>query len=372
MHEALPAILILAGLVGFYLAARSAHEVVGGRAPVFAYVLPLAVTVLLAAAWRKPDVALGTALSAALASLALVGGLSLLQRRPSGPAPASAGSWALLVPGALALVIVGLSGSFGPGRAGALLLLALFVLPALNLPALAGDLRSDTDSASDRHSPRPAPDAGSVAAGPGEGGLEAAGASVDAGRASSADSAGGSSGVGAVVAPVSRGRGLTQLALAAAVAGLGGWALIEGTGQLAERKAQATAGLLAAAVLGPATVMPLLGLATSRAADGHTYHALGLCVRFSAAAALVVAPLGALVYLAASSLAAGDPGVWLGGMPFPATLFRVEAVLLAVVGALLLPLASAHLTPRRRDGLLLVGLYTLYLLLSAWSNALAR
>lgn len=306
----LPLSLLAAAVLGFYLIAYTAAQVLGRRWAVIAYLLPLVGVVVVAAVLKRPEVALGAALSGAVASLGLVAGLSLMQRRTVQSAPASASSWSLLVPAAVVILLVGVSGHISGWQAGLLLILGVLSLMAQ---------KDDTEEAK-----------------------------PETWKPSEVE--------------------LLQLAAVVLLAGLAGWACAEAARLLALRHVQASAGLLAACVLGPATTMPLLGVATSLALEGKPYQALGLCVRFTLGAALVITPLAALVFMGVTYASSHDLSTFRSGIPFPLTLWRVESVLLIALGALLIPIAAGRVIPKRRDGFLLFGIFVIYLVLSMLSG----
>lgn len=316
----LSALMLAGALLGFYVVERvfrSAWRRSGGVT--WAAALPGLMVVAVAAATGRTDIALGVAVSSAVAAIGLAGGITLLQRRADGPAPYDAGSWGLLVPGSLVLMLVGLSGDLGPGRAIVLAVVGLLVLRAIPAPGHTGDPET-----------------------------------------------------GPPIGP--RWRRNVESLLALGVAGIAGWAGVEGTVILASTHPHASAGVLAACVLGPATVMPLLGLSASRAIDGDVYGGLSLCVRHATVSALLATALAGIVHSVASVLGE-DPATTtrpltegLPSMSFPATLWRVETVLLLAMGVLLLPVGTGRIVPKRRDGAVLLGIYVLYLMLSSLSG----
>jgi cation:H+ antiporter len=322
MSETLPAILLFAALVGFYIsfrAVRSAEWGLGGSVngwTSIACALPLAGVVAVASAMGRPEMALGAALSGAVASIGLVGGMVLMQRRPGSVPTEGIGTWPLLTPVALSILLVGLAGAITPMAVGALLLLGVFLLPTVRVPA------------------------------------------VEAAHSSEAST-------GETQPPVGRMQRGTFVGLGVVVALLAGWAAIEGASQLSLRNAHAPAGLLAACVLGPAAIMPFLGLAIARASDGHTYHALGLCVRLSIVCVLGLVPIAAAVHFGRNIIL--ESGGWV--MPFAASLWRVETVLLLAFAVLLVPVSTGRFVPTRRDGVLLLLLYVVYLVMSAIGGA---
>lgn len=331
MQDPLPPLFLFAALIGFYLAARAAR--ISPRLTTFASLLPLAGVVAVASAMGRPEMALGAALSASVASLGLVAGMALLQRRPLTPPPPECGSWTLLIPTALSVLLIGLAGSLTPVSIAALLLLAAVALPAMKVPPF----------------PTPTPTLPPPDSAPDSAPYSVASLATPA----------------PPIAPRSTPIDLATVILATLIALLAGWAAVQGASLLALRNTHAPAGLLAACVLGPASTMPFLGMVVARATDGHTYNALGLCIRFALTSVVTLLPLAALIHFARAYFLS-TPTLT---MPFPATLWRVETVLLLAFSVLLIPLATGRLTPKKRDGAVLLGLYVVYLILSALGGA---
>jgi hypothetical protein len=81
-------------------------------------------------------------------------------------------------------------------------------------------------------------------------------------------------------------------------------------------------------------------------------------------------PVGAPTTAPATQPAADDayadaPPVWTDGVPYPMAAWRLDTVILVVLGLVVLPVALGRWTLSRRDGLLLVIAYALYLTLTA-------
>lgn len=304
MPAYLPILMLAGALLLFYVSVRDVERAFGPAG----HLLPLLGVVVWAAASGHPDVALGASLSGAVAAMGLAGGLTLMQRPTleSPPLAVAAGSvaavtpatyttWALLVPSALAIFMVGMSGLVSWVAMGALAVLSAAILPAVLSPRLRGT-RAEKEG--------------------------------------------------------------VVIALSIPVAALAGWAAVQGVGMLADGPRHPPAALLAATVLGPASVLPLLSYSTTRARDGDGFAAMGSCVSFATGAALLLPAVAGLAYWIRTRAFA----------PFPITLWRVECVLLLVLGVLMVPLAARRFTPTRRDGGILLGLYVLYVLVSTVSG----
>lgn len=302
--------MLLGSLFGYYVLASHA----GVLAPVL-------IASLVAAAMDRADVAFGIALSASVACLGLAAPLAILQQRPPSTEAVpenerdSSGA-GLLVPAGLAVLLTGLAGGVGPVAAVLLLSMGCAILWVFR-PA--------------RHS--------------------------DQTRS-----------------------GRVAMFLSLGVGILAGWAALVGSERLASLHPQASTATIAACVIGPASVMPLLGRSTSLTSQGDVARALRLCTSGSLFASLFAFPLAALLLLVRRALSplvqrppdyAGLADLLATGIPFPATLWKVEAVLLSILSALLLTLSSGsdRRVPRPREGLLLLTIYLAYLLLSAVSGS---
>ncbi len=299
-------------------------------------VAPLGGVVSVAAFTGRTDVALGAALSGAVAAIGLAGGLSLIQGRGQGARAGAQMAWALLVPAALAVFMVGMSGEVTVSALAALAVLGAAILPAI---VLGGGLVGSGVPLEVRVAAR----GESVVRGE----IAVAGeVSVARGEVSRVEVTGGES------------ARWMYLGLGVLVALLAGWAAVEAVSMLSVAGHRPPAELLAATVLGPAAVMPLISHVTGVAREGDPMGALGTCVGFSAASCLGLPALAGGIGLARTGV----------GIPFPVTLWRVECVLLLVLSVLMVPLAAGRFVPRRRDGGVLLGLYLLYLVISALSG----
>ncbi len=117
-------------------------------------------------------------------------------------------------------------------------------------------------------------------------------------------------------------------------------------------------------LFGPLVALPLVGVATRYAADGRDDAVLAGTALGASACATLVLPLIALGGLAGVMWATGlDPLAW--KVQFPLRAWRLDAVLLAIVGLLLLPAAAGRWRLGRAEGVGLILLYAAHLATTA-------
>ena len=150
---------------------------------------------------------------------------------------------------------------------------------------------------------------------------------------------------------------LAQLVLAALLAaGAAGLAGV-GVEPLDVRAGRDLSATSATVIIAPMVALPLIGVVTSLAASGRRATATAGLSLAAAATVGVVLPLTAL----AAALVNG------GEIVMPFRLWRVDAVVLAVVGLLLLPAAARRWRPGGWEGLGLILLYVAYLVVTVAS-----
>jgi hypothetical protein len=165
-----------------------------------------------------------------------------------------------------------------------------------------------------------------------------------------------------------------QFILAFALGGVGAWLAFKATTVTDQRTRVASGGLIALAVLSPLLTLPIIGTTASIAHHGRAGAAL------SAIAAMVLLNLMLLLpmvifahYVRQLTLA------WLAGsrtaealqdhltpMAFPLAVWRVDTVLLLVLGLMLIPVSLGRWSLRKSEGLLLAMVYATYLIISTW------
>lgn len=173
----------------------------------------------------------------------------------------------------------------------------------------------------------------------------------------------------------------TQLLLAIALAAAGGWLAYRATTFADDRTRVATSGLVAAAVVSPLLVLPMLGTGAIAAHHGRFASAtagvvgvvlLNLCallplVILTHYARQVVVEWGQFQPAVATTAPAAEveeAAYQFRAVPFPLAVWRVDTVLLIVFGMLLIPVSLGRLTLRKPEGLAMAVIYAVYLVIS--------
>ncbi len=179
-----------------------------------------------------------------------------------------------------------------------------------------------------------------------------------------------------------------QLTLALALALVGAACAVFGAARMSEETGIMSTGLIASAALGPLLVLPMIGSSSLLATQGHAQTAiaasivivlLNLCLllplvvagwhareRYVAMTAQpLIAPAAATKpSVTAEDTSSSDP-LPVDDMPrvlsFPIAVWRIDTVLLILLGLLLLPVSLNLWEMRRLDGLLLIIIYGCYL-----------
>jgi Ca2+/Na+ antiporter len=166
-----------------------------------------------------------------------------------------------------------------------------------------------------------------------------------------------------------------QLALAFALACVGGWAAVRGTG-LAEQGTRVLTGVvLVGTVVGPLLTLPVLGGTAQLAERGHAGSALATLVAIVLINLCAVLPV---IVLAHYALTAFSPAVVaaatqpvelqqadLRAVPFPLISWRVDCVIVVVLGFALIPLSLGRWAISRIEAGVLVFAYAFYLAMVA-------
>jgi Ca2+/Na+ antiporter len=326
--------------VALYAASRTAADALarrdrGGAGGLRAvgHWLPIAVTALVAAQLRRPEIAVALAFSTSVAALSFVLGV-LTYIAPMGPAPVSRRAWPFVLPAALLALVAGFSGQFT-------------WVHALAMSVLGGAIYSAWREA--------------VARGQAEAVVAAvAAADAPAGHVRPAWVTG------------------AELVLATALALLGGWAAVTLASRAAATVPLVTTRLVTVGVLAPLLSLPMLRASPPDRAPAHTSSMastlvalalLNLCgllplltviwhLHGGAANATTVADAG-LSHMVLSMTANAPP------MPFPLATWRIDAVVLTVLGLAMVPVALGRWELGRWEAVGLVAGYALYLAISA-------
>jgi len=184
------------------------------------------------------------------------------------------------------------------------------------------------------------------------------------------------------VAPLPNAWRLVQFLLAVALSAAGGWLAYRATTVADDRTRVATGGLIAAAVVSPLLVLPMLGTGAIAAHHGRLGSATAGIVGVVLLNLCALLPLVILTHyarqvvvdwdkfhptVAATTAAATEPAetiYQLRSVPFPLAVWRVDTALLIVFGLLLIPVSLGRLTLRKPEGLALAIVYAVYLVIS--------
>ncbi len=120
-----------------------------------------------------------------------------------------------------------------------------------------------------------------------------------------------------------------------------------------------TEGILASTIIAPLLVLPVLGSASESAiSDGSCDHAVSVCVSTALLNLCFGLPAIAAVRFAREKLLKTGASI---AFPIPYGIWRLDSMVLVVVGLLLLPIGLGRWTPSRLEGLLLIIIYVMYL-----------
>ena len=155
------------------------------------------------------------------------------------------------------------------------------------------------------------------------------------------------------------------------------WVAVSGSAKLLERSTLPSMSIIAAMLLGPATVISMIGPSCSLAQRGHYAHAVGSHVAFVMLSLCLILPMVILAWHvdqavhvhgfgdAMHALTGGDDGLM-----YPVLVWRVDSVMLLVLGVALLSMTMGRSAPGRAEGATLVALYVVYLILWRLGSAI--
>ena len=298
--------------------------------------LPIAVTAVVAVQLRKPEIAVALAFSTSVAALSFVLGV-LTYIAPMEAPPASRRAWPFVLPAALLALVAGFSGQFNWVHALAMLVLGGAVYSAWREATARGDAESVVEA---------------VAAA--EGGGESA------------------------AAPRPAWVLLAEFLLAAALAVVGGWAAVTLASRAAASVPLVSTRLVAVAVLTPLLCMPMLTSVAPERAPAHTASMASTLVALALLNLCGLLPLLTILWhlhggaTSASAVADASLSQYVLAMtanappmPFPLATWRIDAVVLTVLGLAMVPVALGRWELGRWEAVGLVAGYALYLAISA-------
>jgi Ca2+/Na+ antiporter len=156
------------------------------------------------------------------------------------------------------------------------------------------------------------------------------------------------------------------------LAALGAWVAVRGAISTGEHSRMLPADLLAATVLSPLLLLPALGSATTvaqRGQMGHVVTALCGTVLLNLCLLLPLVIFSDWIHGIWTHPQLADAAAVVGAAarttPFPVVTWRVDTVVLVVLGFALIPVATGRWLPDRFESVLLIAAYIAYLFVKA-------
>jgi Ca2+/Na+ antiporter len=318
-------------LAGLLLMGAAALHYAAGRSAVFALArpdgsdpgrrafgqwLPIAATVIAAVILKHPEIAVSVIFGTSVACLSLVLGLATYLA-PLQNLPGSRRVWPFVLPAALLPFMAGFSGHLSWWHAVMMLALGGAVLAVwLQTP----------DEPTTPHEDRPDPGVVSIAV------------------------------IGAVI-----------------LAAVGSWVSVSGVIMSSQYTQVLTSGTLAATILSPLLVLPTLGTASLVAQRGYAGQALSALIGTVLLNLCALLPVTVILWYltsmhgpdqtaaAANLHGIHNPFSGLRGLPYAMATWRIETVMLVVLGFALTPVAMGRWALGRLESVLLVLGYAMYL-----------
>lgn len=316
-----------AGLV-VYIASRAAVDALTsatdpspGKMAVAQWI-PIAWTAILATLLGHSEIGIGVVFSTSIAALALdLGVLTIMSPPPPEAHPPGARAWPFTIPAALLALLAGFSGSLSGWHA---LMMSLLGIAIWMVWTSTSDVPPSTAPSQ-------------------------------------------------YIPPRARRLNRWQFILAIVIAGLGAYLGIQAIVAADARTRISTGGLVAAAVMSPLLVLPLLGTGAAAAQNGHMPSAMSTIVAVVLLNLCCLLPVvvvcnyvhDAVVAWRAGSHAPLELLDALRPVPFPLAVWRVDCVLLIVLGLFLVPVSLGRWTLKKGEGAALALVYTAYLFVSA-------
>lgn len=339
-------LILLGGMAALFACSRALaillagrDDAIGGRA--VAHFIPIAAASLAAMLLGRPEIAVGIVFGTSVGAVTTVIGFVAISG-PVTPGPARwRRLWAFLLVASMLVFVAGFKGTFGWHDAVALLVEGLIVFSLWTEPGDGVDGSRDGVES---------PGYPGIGQGGGFGDLTTA----DPGAWT----------VNRVLLLA------IELVLLAALLWLGGWGVTQGAVRSsAVLRGMSTSGLAASAI-SLALVLPMMYGSWRRAAGGRGWAPVTAQVGVVLLNLCALLPVLILLpYLAAQVPAinrwSGDALVWHEGLPklliYPAAIWRIDNVLLLIMGVMLLPVALGKWALGREEGLALIAGYFFYL-----------
>lgn len=334
--------LIAVGALLSYFASRAAADALAGGDPrkpglrALGHCLPVAAVALLClhpwvarpdGAGGRPQIAVGLLFATSVACLSLVLGIVTYLSPVAAEIPPSRRAWPFVLPAAMLALVAGFSGSLTLTHAGVLALLGIVVLNLWVDPATAE----------------------------------------------------------AATAEPKRDYRWLQLTLAIALSLVGGWAMARGAAKMELSSRTFTGPLVAAAVLSPLLTLPVLGTTTRLAERGSPGSAVATLVAMALVNLCLVLPLVIVAHHLVTGLLDAAPvsattaptaldnayavsSAFGRPVPYPLMSWRIDTVLLIVLGFGLIPWSLGRWAVSRGESAALIFGYAIYLALTAFMS----
>ena len=298
-----PKLLVLAGVAVHYaatsiaMAALARPDIASPGRRALAQWLPIFATAMAAAIMRQTEIAVALAFGSSVACLSLVLGMSTYVG-PLQEFPPSRKLWPLVMPAALFVLLSGFHGTLSWLHAVLLLGMGAGFLPLWVDQSLHG---AEQPAATPKDTSSPA----------------------------------------------------LGLVIALALAAVGAWATAHGATEVTQQSRLLSTQLLGSVILGPFLLLPALGNCSMLAQQGRAGEAITSLVGTVLLNLCLLLPLVVLVTYVISR----------GATPthYPLVAWRVDAVVLLVLAFALIPVAAGRWLPGRLESMLLVLVYTAYL-----------
>jgi Ca2+/Na+ antiporter len=315
-----------AGLV-LYIASRAAVDAVTSITDpspgqlAFSQWIPIACTAIVAVLMGRTDIAIAVAFATSVAVIGLALGTLILISPPHDTLLPHSSVWPFIIPAAMLPLLAGFRGALTWWHALMMLGLGAAVLGVWRSPSAPSDVPfAETADSADR--PR---------------------------------------------------RRVGQFILSIALAGVGAWLAYQATRVADDRTRIATGTLIAAAILGPLLVLPILGAGAFASQHGRIGSAMTGIVALVLLNLCLLLPIVVLVAHAREVTVA-----WLGGtrdwetlqthirpVHFPISVWRVDTALLLVAGLFLVPISLGRWVLHKAEGMALTLVYVAYIIVSA-------
>jgi Ca2+/Na+ antiporter len=317
-HSGLP--LIVCAGVAMYIASKAlADAITGGDSSSPGWLaigqwIPIAVLAVAAVLTNHQEIAVTLIFSSSIACLSLANG-AVAFLGLSAITAGSRRSWGMLVPASLLAFLAGIRGSISLFHAAVLAIQGLCVLILWN------------DRASS------AKDAGTVPPPIGRPGRSAALRTI-------------------------------QFVLAILIAGVGAWLALHGIDRITATSEFASAGLLTSTLLSPLLILPIIGTGTELSHRNQSAVAVGSQIGIALLNITALLPMIVVASLIQQFIVNhSQPGFSFVPVAFSHSVWRVDLVVLVILGLFLLPVGLGRWAISKGQGLALMCAYLLYLAL---------